>query len=142
MRPPTATADTPKARPGTAPASRRARVPGVVELIACLAGLTALVCTLLGSIAVGLVAGLAVVVVALALLAWIVRHPRPPGPADGSRRRVVQMGPGGVALVGVGPALGRVVEEAPRPDAIPAQDAAARALGPRCAQRGGLPATG
>jgi len=129
MRPPTATADTPKARPGTAPASRRARVPGVVGLIACLAGLTALVCTLLGSIAVGLVAGLAVVVVALALLAWIVRHPRPPGPADGSRRRFVQMGLGGVALVGVGTALGRVVDEALRPDAIAVQDAAASDLG-------------
>jgi hypothetical protein len=98
-------------------------------VIACLAGLTAFVCTLLGSISVGLVAGLAVLVAALALLAWIVRHPRTAGPTDGSRRRFLQVGLGGAALVGVGAALGRGVDEAIRPDAIAVQDAAAGDLG-------------
>src|SRR6185312_636584 len=81
------------------------------------------VCTLLGSISVGLVAGLAVLVAALALLAWIVRHPRTAGPTDGSRRRFLQVGLCGAALVGRG------VDEAMRPNAIAVQDAAAGDLG-------------
>ena len=108
---------------------RRGAVPTVVVLLVCLAGLTALVCTLLGSISVGLVAGLAVLVVALALFAWIARHPRSAGPEDGSRRRFLQIGLGGVALVGAGAALGRVVEKGLRPDAIAVEDAAADDLG-------------
>ncbi len=108
---------------------RRGAVPSVVVLLVCLAGLTALVCTLLGSISVGLVAGLAVLIVALALFAWIARHPRSVGPEDGSRRRFLQMGLGGVALVGAGAALGRAVEKGLRPDAIAVEDAAASDLG-------------
>jgi predicted AlkP superfamily pyrophosphatase or phosphodiesterase len=107
----------------------RGAVPPVVVLLVCLAGLTALFCTLLGSISVGLVAGLAVLIVALALFAWIARHPRSIGPEDGSRRRFLQMGLGGVALVGAGAALGRAVEEGLRPDALAVEDAAASDLG-------------
>ena len=108
---------------------RRGAVPTIVVLLVCLAGLTALVCTLLGSISVGLVAGLAVLIVALGLFAWIARHPRNTGPEDGSRRRFLQIGLGGVALVGAGAALGRVVEKGLRPDAIAVEDAAADDLG-------------
>ena len=108
---------------------RRGAVPTIVVLLVCLAGLTALVCTLLGSISVGLVAGLAVLVVALGLFAWIARHPRNAGPEDGSRRRFLQIGLGGVALVGAGAALGRVVEKGLRPDAIAVENAAADDLG-------------
>jgi len=85
MAHPPATADRPTADRDTPPASTRIPLPGVVLLIACLAGLTTLVCTFLGSIIMGVIAGLAIVVVALALLAWIVRHPTTPGPADGSQ---------------------------------------------------------
>src|SRR3954452_20364923 len=129
MANPPATADRPTADRDTQPASTRTPLPGFVLLIAALAGVTALVCTFLGSITVGVVAGLAVLVVALALLAWIVRHPRTIGPADGSRRRFLQVGLGGVALVGVGVALGRGIDKALRPDAIAVQDAAANDLG-------------
>jgi Type I phosphodiesterase / nucleotide pyrophosphatase len=108
---------------------RPGAVPTIVVLLVCLAGLTALVCTLLGSISVGLVAGLAVLIVALGLFAWIARHPRSTGPEDGSRRRFLQIGLGGVALVGAGAALGRVVEKGLRPDAIAVEDAAADDLG-------------
>src|SRR6185312_14100123 len=129
MANPPATAERPEAEPKAERASTRLPLPPVVVVIACLAGLTAFVCTLLGSISVGLVAGLAVLVAALALLAWIVRHPRTAGPTDGSRRRFLQVGLGGAALVGVGAALGRGVDEAIRPDAIAVQDAAAGDLG-------------
>src|SRR6188472_225882 len=129
MANPPATAERPEAEPKAERASTRLPLPPVVVVIACLAGLTAFICTLLGSISVGLVAGLAVLVAALALLAWIVRHAQTPGPADGSRRRFLQVGLGGVALVGVGAALGRDVDEALRPDAIAVQDAAANDLG-------------
>ena len=108
---------------------RRGVVPTIVVLLVCLAGLTALVCTLLGSISVGLVAGLSVLVVALGLFAWIARRPRSAGPEDGSRRRFLQIGLGGVALVGAGAALGRVVEKGLRPDAIAVENAAADDLG-------------
>ncbi|MFL5790345.1 MAG: alkaline phosphatase family protein [Actinomycetota bacterium] len=129
MQHPPATAERPGTDPDAAAATTRIPLPGVVVAIACLAGLTALVCTFLGSISVGIVAGLAIVVVAVALLAWIVRHPRMPGPTDGSRRRFLQVSVGGVALVGVGAALGRTVEKALRPDAVAVQDAAASDLG-------------
>jgi len=129
MAHPPTTAERPAAEPHAEPVSTRPPLPPVVVVIACVAGLTALVCTWLGSISVGLVAGVAVLVVALALLAWIVRHPRTPGPTDGSRRRFLQVGLGGAALVGVGAALGRGVDEAMRPDAIAVQDAAAGDLG-------------
>ena len=129
MANPPATAERPEAEPKAERVSTRLPLPPVVVAIACLAGLTALVCTLLGSISVGLVAGVAVLVVALGLLAWIVRHPRTPGPTDGSRRRFLQVGLGGAALVGVGAALGRGIDEAMRPDAIAVQDAAAGDLG-------------
>src|SRR3982751_631217 len=129
MQHPPATAERPGTDPHATAATTRIPLPGVVVAIACLAGLTALVCTFLGSISVGIVAGLAIVVVAVALLAWIVRHPRMPGPVDGSRRRFLQVSVGGVALVGVGAALGRTVEKALRPDAVAVQDAAASDLG-------------
>src|SRR4029079_3961209 len=129
MANPPATAERPEAEPKAERASMRLPLPPVVVVIACLAGLTAFVCTLLGSISVGLVAALAVLVAALALLAWIVRHPRTAGPTDGSRRRFLQVGLGGAALVGVGAALGRGIDEAMRPDAIAVQDAAAGDLG-------------
>jgi hypothetical protein len=129
MQHPPATTERPGAVPDALPPETRGGLPGAVLLIVCLAGLTAFVCTFLGSISVGVVAGLAVLVLGLALLVWIVRHPRVAGPADGSRRRFLQAGVGGVALVGVGTALGRAVDEALRPDAVAVQDAAASDLG-------------
>jgi hypothetical protein len=129
MAHPPTTAERPQAQPEAQPPTTRLPLPGVVALIASLAGLTALICTFLGSIKVGLVAGLLIMVVALGLLAWIARNPRTAGPVDGSRRRFLQVGLGGVALVGVGAALGRGIDTALRPDAIAVQDAAANDLG-------------
>src|SRR5262245_54075861 len=116
MQHPPTTAQSPGADPATVPTPTRVPLPGSVVLIACLAGLTAFVCTFLGSLSVGIIAGLVVLIVALALLVWIVRHARTPGPSDGSRRRFLQVGLGGVALVGVGAAIGRAVDDALRPD--------------------------
>src|SRR5262245_35550820 len=110
MQHPPVTAESPGADRETTPTPTRVPFPGIVLLVVLLAGVTALVCTFLGSMSVGIVAGLAVLVVALSLLAWIVRHPRTAGPADGSRRRFLQAGLGGVALVGVGAALGRGID--------------------------------
>jgi hypothetical protein len=96
-----------------------------------LAGLAAFVCMVLGSVSIALVAGVCVVVVGLAMLAWASRHPRvlDAGPADASRRRLVWMGIGGLGALGVGAALGRVVQRAVRPDAIAVQLDAAHDLG-------------
>src|SRR3954468_7954990 len=98
MQHPPATAERPGTDPDAAAATTRIPLPGVVVAIACLAGLTALVCTFLGSISVGIVAGLAIVVVAVALLAWIVRHPACPGPPAASAGRFLKLTLGGVAL--------------------------------------------
>src|SRR3954453_13204267 len=94
MRHPSVTAEHPDATPEAASEQTRIGLPGAVLLIACLAGLTAFVCTFLGSISVGIVSGLAVLIVALALLGWIVRHPRTIGPAAGSAPRSPQAGLG------------------------------------------------
>src|SRR3954464_11711709 len=142
MQHPPATTERPGAVPDALPPETRGGLPGAVLLIVCLAGLTAFVCTFLGSISVGVVAGLAVLVLGLALLVWIVRHPRVAGPADGSRRRFLQARGGGVALVGVGTALGRAVDEALRPDAVAVQDAAASDLGAEYTELCGRPPNG
>src|SRR4051794_24896669 len=112
MRHPSVTAEHPDATPEAASEQTRIRLPGAVVLIAGLGGLPALVCPSLGSTPVGIVSGLAVLLVALPLFGWFARHPRTIGPADGSRRRFLQAGLGGVALVGVGTALGRAADEA------------------------------
>jgi type I phosphodiesterase/nucleotide pyrophosphatase len=109
----------------------RAATPRAVLLVVLLASAAAFVCTFLGSLTLGIAAGLAVVLVATAMLAWAARHPRTgeAGPVDASRRRFLWLGIGGVGLVGVGAALGRAVQRVARPDAIAVQDAAAQDLG-------------
>jgi hypothetical protein len=106
-------------------------VPTTLLLPVILAAVAAFACTILGSVTMGVVAGLAVLMVALAMLAWGRRHPHAlgAGPADASRRRFLWLGLGGVGAVGVGATLGRVVEEASRPDPVAVQDEAARDLG-------------
>ena len=107
------------------------RTPRAIVGVGVLAGLAAFVCMVLGSVSIALVAGVCVVVVGLAMLAWASRHPRvlDAGPADVSRRRFLWMGIGGLGAVGVGAALGRVVQRAVRPDAIAVQLDAAHDLG-------------
>jgi hypothetical protein len=108
----------------------RGAMPRAVVGVLVLAGLAALVCTLLGSLTLGVAAGLAVVVIAAAMLAWASRHPRTgTGPADASRRTFLWLGIGGIGLVGVGAALGRVIQRATRPDAIAVQETSAQDLG-------------
>jgi hypothetical protein len=107
------------------------RTPRAIVGVVALAGLATFVCMVLGSVSIALVAGACVVVVGLAMLAWASRHPRvlDAGPADASRRRFLWMGIGGLGAVGLGAALGRVVQRAVRPDAIAVQLDAAHDLG-------------
>jgi hypothetical protein len=103
----------------------------MAAVLVILAGLAAVACTTLGSLSIGVVAGVAVLVVGLAMLAWGRRHPHALGdvPVDASRRRFLWMGIGGAGAVGLGGALGRFVQHETRPDAIAVQEAAARDLG-------------
>jgi Type I phosphodiesterase / nucleotide pyrophosphatase len=102
-----------------------------VWVIVLLAGLAAFVCVVLGSVVMAIVAGIVVLLVGVAMLAWAVRHPHATGggPADESRRRFLWLGVGGLGAVGLGTVLGRVAQEEARPDAIAVQDEAARELG-------------
>jgi hypothetical protein len=104
--------------------------PGVLVVL-LLAGLAAFVCVVLGSITVAIVAGLLVLLVGMAMLVYASRRPSLLGgsTADESRRRFLWMGVGGVAWVGIGTVLGRLVQRAARPDAIGTQLDSARALG-------------
>jgi type I phosphodiesterase/nucleotide pyrophosphatase len=108
----------------------RRLLPRAVIIVVLLAGVAALVCTLLGSLTLGLAAGVAVVIVAAGMLAWAARHPRTGAdPIDASRRRFLWLGVGGLGLVGIGAALGRVAQRAARPDPLVVQDTAAHDLG-------------
>jgi hypothetical protein len=114
-----------------AAASDAAPSARAVLVVLALAGITAFVCEVLGSITVALTAGAVILLVGLAMAWYAARHPRIPstGPANGSRRRFLWIGLGGVAWVGIGAALGRVLQRTVRPDAIATQLDAAKALG-------------
>jgi type I phosphodiesterase/nucleotide pyrophosphatase len=88
------------------------------------------VCVYLGSLTTAIVTGLVLVVVALAVLPWALRHPTAPAaPANASRRAFLQTGLGGIALVAVGGAAGKALQKVSRPDAEAVQQAAASDLG-------------
>ena len=106
-------------------------VPTAALIAVAGASIAAFACTLLGSLTMGIAAGLAVVVVGLATTAWGERHPHAVGdaPADASRRRFLWMGIGGVGAVGLGGVLARTAVDAARPDALAVQQDAANDLG-------------
>lgn len=106
------------------------RFPRVVLVFILLAGAVTALCTWLGSIRVGIAAGLAMTVIAV-LVAWSLRRQsRSDAPADPSRRGFLAIvGLGGVVFVAGGAALGRVVQKLARPDAAAVQEAAATDIG-------------
>ena len=106
------------------------RFPRIVVVFVLLAGAVSALCTWLGSIRVGIAAGLAMTAIAL-LVAWSLRRQgRGDGPADPSRRGfLATVGLGGVLFVAGGAALGRVVQKLARPDAAAVQESAATDIG-------------
>jgi hypothetical protein len=99
-------------------------------VFAFLGGAVAVLVTWLGSIVTGVIAGIAVWVVALSLIRWASRRGLIGDDHDPSRRRFLVIGGlGGFAWVVGGAALGRVVSKATRPDAAAIQDHAAQDLG-------------
>ena len=106
------------------------RFPRIVIVFVLLAGAVTALCTWLGSIRVGIAAGLSMTVIAV-LVAWSLRRQsRSDGPEDPSRRGFLAIvGVGGVLFVAGGAALGRVVQKLVRPDAAAVQEAAATDIG-------------
>ncbi|MGZ4149196.1 MAG: hypothetical protein ACXVQJ_04075, partial [Actinomycetota bacterium] len=99
-------------------------------LFALLGGVVALVLTWMGSVAVGIAAGLLTWVVGSLAVFWAARTGRLGAPHDPSRRRFV-LGAvlGGFAWVVGGAAIGRAGAKLARPDATGVQDDAATLLG-------------
>jgi hypothetical protein len=107
-----------------------ARPPRTLIVFALLGGVTAALVTALGSIAVGLVAGLVVAVAGWLLIAWAGRRGMLGPPTDPSRRRfLLWTGLGGLVWVAGGAAIGRAASKLARPDAGTVQAAAATGLG-------------
>jgi hypothetical protein len=106
------------------------RLPRTLVVFVLLGGLTAALVTALGSIAMGLVAGVAVAVAGWLVVVWAARRGMLGNPADPSRRRfLVASGVGGLAWVVGGVAIGRAASKLARPDAAKVQEAAATGLG-------------
>ncbi len=99
-------------------------------LFALLGGVVALVLTWMGSVVVGVAAGLLTWIVGCLAVWWAARAGRLGGPQDPSRRRFV-LGAvlGGFAWVVGGAAIGRAGAKLARPDATAVQDDAATLLG-------------
>ena len=98
-------------------------------VFALLGGAVAAVVTWVGSLTLGILAGLATWAIAMVALAWAERNGAL-GPDDPSRRRVLLWsGLGGLAWVVGGAALGRTVAAAMRPDAGSVQENAGFDLG-------------
>ena len=93
-------------------------------------GVVALLVTWLGSITVGIVAGLAVWLVAVLLTRWAGRRGLVGEQHDPSRRRFLALaGLGGLVWVAGGAAIGRAAAKLARPDGGAVQEAAATDLG-------------
>jgi len=105
--------------------------PRIVILFVLLAGAITGLCTWLGSIRVGIVAGLIMVLIAVLVAGSLQRRGRSGDqPADPSRRGfLATVGVGGVLFVAGGAALGRIVQKLTRPDAAAVQEAAATDIG-------------
>ena len=99
-------------------------------VFALLGGIVALLVTWVGSITVGIVAGLAVWLVAVLLTRWAARRGLVGDEHDPSRRRFLALaGLGGLVWVAGGAAIGRAAAKLARPDGGPIQEAAATDLG-------------
>ncbi|MEP6758937.1 MAG: alkaline phosphatase family protein [Actinomycetota bacterium] len=106
------------------------RIPRIALVFALLAGAITALCTWIGSIRVGVAAGLVMVLIGLLVTGSLQRQARAHGPAVASRRGFLAMvGVGGVLLVAGGAALGRAVQKLTRPDAGAVQEAAATDIG-------------
>ena len=107
----------------------RSPAPRSLIVFALLGGFVALAVTLLGSITLGIAAGLAVWLTALLLSRWAAKRQLLGGDHDPSRRRFLALaGLGGLVWVAGGAAIGRAAAKLARPDGAAIQDeAAARA---------------
>ncbi|HTG48379.1 MAG TPA: alkaline phosphatase family protein [Actinomycetota bacterium] len=105
-------------------------MPRTLWVFALLGGAVALVVTYLGSITLGIVAGVAVWLTAILLARWAARRQLLGGDHDPSRRRFLALaGLGGLAWVAGGAAIGRTIAKAVRPNAAASQETAAAGLG-------------
>jgi Type I phosphodiesterase / nucleotide pyrophosphatase len=106
------------------------RLPRTLVVFVLLGGLAAALVTALGSIAMGLVAGISVAAAGWLVVVWAARRGMLGDPADPSRRRfLVASGVGGLAWAVAGIAIGRAASKLARPDAAKVQGAAATGLG-------------
>jgi hypothetical protein len=104
------------------------RVPRALIVLALAGGVAALAITLMGSISLGIAAGIFIWLSAFGASWWWARQVG--GAADPGRRRFMAWaGVGGAAWVVGGTLVGRVVAKLTRPDAVAVQDAAAAGLG-------------
>jgi len=111
--------------------SDRGRLPRIVWALVLVAFAAAAVCAYLGSLTIAILTGVALVAIALVVIPVSIRLRRRDGrePTDASRRMFLQTGLGGLALVALGSAAGRLLDRASRPDASGVQQAAATDLG-------------
>lgn len=101
----------------------------VLILLVALGGLVGALVGFAGSVTLGVLAGLIVLIVGLFLMWWISR-PSSEGPADPGRRRfLVVAGAGGLIWALAGPAIGWGARKLARPAARPVQEAMADGLG-------------
>ena len=108
----------------------RSPAPRSLIVFALLGGFVALAVTLLGSITLGIAAGLAVWLTALLLSRWAAKRQLLGGDHDPSRRRFLALaGLGGLVWVAGGAAIGRAAAKLARPDGAAIQDEAAAGLG-------------
>ena len=108
----------------------RSPLPRSLILFALLGGAVAFGVSALGSVQVGLAAGILCLAVGMVALVWR-SGPAPSGePADPGRRRFLTLaGAGGFVWLVVGGALGRATRTLSLPDPRPIQEAMARGLG-------------
>lgn len=107
----------------------RRPIPKTLIVFALLGGAVGMLVTWLGSLAVGIAAGLATWVVSTAAVFWAVRSGVAGGADPGRRRFLAAAGVGSLAWVAAGTAIGRVASKLARPDALAVQEEAARRLG-------------
>jgi len=98
-----------------------------LTVFAALAGLVGLLIGMAGSLVLGLVAGLVVLTLGLALAVW--GPGRAAGADPGRRNLLIAAGVGGLAWTVAGPAVGWAARRLGRPDPRPVQEAMASDLG-------------
>jgi arylsulfatase A-like enzyme len=108
----------------------RSRLPRSLILFALLGGAVAFGVSALGSVQVGLAAGILCLAVGMVALVWRSGLAPSGEPADPGRRRFLTLaGAGGFVWLVIGGALGRATRTLSLPDPRPIQDAMARGLG-------------